>query len=254
VDAALAPFIDRFLELVDPSARAAGRPPALDPPAGAAGAADEAPHVAAERLALQKLYFLFVQHVATYGCARALVSAANGARLEFVLGTCLHGLQRIGDVSLKRSCLLIFVELVKRWGAGGGDACAADAAAVDPALAGSFLRFVVDAVLPAAFGAVLSDAFDSKDAMAMRVPAEVGHLLFALRAHALAAGAPSPLSPALVASVAAQLPGGAPPALANELASAFAAAATADDMRRGLCCFTTAAHAHAAATRRAGGV
>jgi Exportin-T len=51
----------------------------------------EATHIAAERAAQQRIYFVFLQHISTFGCHSVLISPSHMPMLETILNTALQG-------------------------------------------------------------------------------------------------------------------------------------------------------------------
>lgn len=171
------------------------------------GVAMEAPHIEAERVALQKQHLLYLQHVATTGCHSVLTSAEHMSRLEELLNTVLTAIKggrgnnsgvpisSQAGLPLRKGGIVVLVSLVKVWCvpsqtvsadlvASAGFPSAGGAGSSLPAhLAPVFQSFLLEHAVPAMLASV-SDGGRSvnvKDAAAQSVIVEIAAALWTLQ-------------------------------------------------------------------------
>ena len=201
LDPNLVPFLRRVFELMPPPA----------------GGELSAPHEATERASVQRLYFLFLNHIVSNKLAPVLVSPTNASHFEQVLNSIVQGLVEGPEPAIMKSCLAIITLLVQQWQLGAeGD--------VDLAVRLAFHDFVVRKVLPAAVASLRTPSFDARDANSNRYAAEIASLLFGLA---------SARGPELVRVLVDEVlpPLALPPSAVQGLAAALSAAQSAADIR-----------------------
>jgi hypothetical protein len=173
----------------------------------AVGGGVEAPHIEAERVALQKQHLLYLQHVSTTGCHSVLTSTEHVHRLEDLLNTVLTAIKggrgnasgvaisSQASLPLRKGGIIVLVSLVKVWCvpssavsadlvASAGFTSVGGAGSSLPAhLTPVFQSFLLDHAMPAMLASV-SDGGRSvnvKDAAAQSVVVEIAAALWTLQ-------------------------------------------------------------------------
>jgi hypothetical protein len=151
----------------------------------------EAPHFEIERVTLQKLSLVFLQHIATQRCDKALYSERNSQYLSAVFDNeILVGLQggrgrvsRAGGIPLRKASICILTGLVKAWltcvTVVGDDSNTG--ATVPPHLSSAMWLFLREKALPTALRACTDGtSLDFRDASAQALLVDLGGLLWTL--------------------------------------------------------------------------
>lgn len=170
------------------------------------GAVLEAPHIEAERVALQKQFLLYLQHVVQHNCHSVLTAPEHTHLIEETLNTllvCVKGgrggnlgsnavISAQAGLPLRKGAIIVLTGLVKVWCSPFSSLSAETAAtvgfvdkmqcAVPPQLTAAFLSFLCDHAVPA----MLSSCSDGgrsvnvKDAAAQSVLVEMAALQWTL--------------------------------------------------------------------------
>jgi hypothetical protein len=119
-----------------------------------------------ERVAVTKLYMLFLQHIASNNCANVLISASNIGEFSNVLNMMLSGVA-MDDLSVKKSNLQFFTNLCK--------SCCCDS---DASLHAMYWDFTMQKTLVGTMQMLMDVKFNLKDAQGSRVTGEASSLLF----------------------------------------------------------------------------
>eukprot|EP01034_Spumella_vulgaris_P022267 gene22267-28381_t len=174
---------------------------------GGATGVMEAPHIEAERVALQKQHLLYLQHVAITGCHLTLTSPEHVHRLEEMLSTVLTAIKggrggssgapisSQGGLPLRKGGIVVLVALIKIWCVPSPDisselvssasfvSVSATGSSLPAHLTAAFQSFLLDHAMPAMLASV-SDGGRSvnvKDAAAQSVVVEIAAALWTLQ-------------------------------------------------------------------------
>lgn len=164
----------------------------------------EAPHIEGERVALQKQFLLYLQHVANNNCYPALTSPENLPKLEELLETLLVALKggrggRTGapisqnaGLPLRKGGAVVMVALMKVFclpsptisaeAAAAAGFPVVNAANLSPQLIASFQAYLLDHVIPTALSSCTDGgrSVNVKDAAAQSLLVEVASMLWIL--------------------------------------------------------------------------
>jgi len=126
------------------------------------------PHDRSIRLAMQRHYFLVLQHVAAHGLSPVLLGPTNRPHLETLLNTVVCGIRDVDDPMAKKTCISTVVHLSRNW---------LSPTYTDPAIHAAFTAFVMDQVVPTSLQTIIAPGFRRKDPGCVRVVGEVAVLL-----------------------------------------------------------------------------
>jgi len=134
---------------------------------------DLAPHLITEQLSIQKLIFIFLQHIVIRNVTAVLLSPTNGPQLEEILRVMKEGAVSIMEPSVKKTCLTFFHSLVDQW-AGESDI-------ENTQIQTGLICFIFESLLPDLLRCILSPEFNERDAMQSRNVSEIAKLLGLLK-------------------------------------------------------------------------
>lgn len=133
---------------------------------------DLPPHLRTEQLSVKKLTFTVLQHIVTYRVSSVLLSPTNAGSLEHVLQTMSDSAIHVDDPIMKKACITFFRELVDQWVNNGSNSSDTFS---------TFVRFVLEILVPGMVRCFLSPSFNEKDALQARNVSEFANILFILK-------------------------------------------------------------------------
>ncbi|CAM9797429.1 unnamed protein product [Chrysoparadoxa australica] len=163
LDAMLLPIIQRACSLM----------PAVD-------SAVQQNHEVLEKMAQVKIYAHFMAQLAHNDLELVFCSPTNEPHFDGLMTNLVEAMADFNDPSLQKTCLSAFTALMK------------SESKLYPPVKARCQKFVVETVVPASLGCLLSDEFNVKDAVSQSVMNQLGALLHTTRLCPPAAAAPTP--------------------------------------------------------------
>ena len=137
--------------------------------------------LAAEKIHIQKLYMVFIQHIAVYGCHPILLSETNINRLPDIFNAVTTALQGSGEdttaavagtLPIKRPALVMLAHLTFKW--------LGDEVEISQEVVELLISLLCDVAIPLSFRAICDGSVDVADAASQGYISDIGHLLWSM--------------------------------------------------------------------------